>query len=253
MKLTIQEILSYTDHRPWSISTGKWKFYQEWNNSIFLHWRVDYEELSKLVHPDLEIDMFEGEAWVSLVVFNMEKIRPKSLPSLSLISNFPEINIRTYVKYKGKSGVYFLSIEGAKRLSCTIAKSISELPYRFSSMSRKTNSFKSTNRKMIDSFIMSYSVGNKIEKKRELDYWLTERFALFQDSEKYINEFQIHHVEWPLYKVDLNELEISYPRFEKLINNSPDEKHYSTGVQVLAWAKKKNKMIRIANKKGDEK
>ncbi|PHR46507.1 MAG: hypothetical protein COA32_10205 [Fluviicola sp.] len=247
MKLTTKEILNITHHRPWPLSQDKWKYYQEWNNSIFLHWQVDFDELSNLVHPDLEIDLFEGKPWVSLVAFDMEKIRPKSLPSASLISNFPEINIRTYVKYNGKSGVYFLSIEGAKRLSCNIAKSVSDLPYRFSTMSRKINGFNSVNRKMIDSFKMSYFVGDKIEEKRDLDHWLVERFALFQDSGKYINEFQIHHIEWPLYKVQLNELEISYPRFEKLLNNSPDEKHYSTGVQVIAWAKKKNRMICITN------
>lgn len=62
----------------------------------------------------------------------MEKIRPKNFPCFSPISDFDEINIRTYVRSHNKAGVYFLSIEGGKFLSCKVAKAISELPYRFS-------------------------------------------------------------------------------------------------------------------------
>lgn len=70
----------------------------------------------------MEIDFFEGKQWVSLVAFTMEKIRRKNLPSFPPISDFNEINIRTYVKYKKKTGVYFLSIEGGTKISCQIAK-----------------------------------------------------------------------------------------------------------------------------------
>jgi hypothetical protein len=170
----------------------------------------------------------------------MEQIRPKNLPALSPISNFPEINIRTYVKYKGKSGVHFLSIEAAKRLSCKIAKSISELPYRFSRMSRTKNCFISDNPQYGDSFKVCYSIGQKLENKNALDLWLTERYALFQNTNKYLNEFEIHHIEWPVFEIELNEIEINYPRFNKLLNNSPAKVNYSTGVQVIAWGKTKH-------------
>lgn len=63
-----------------------------------------------MVPHDLEIDLFEGKPWVYLVAFTMEKIRPKYLPSFPPISDFDEINIRTYVKKDNKAGVYFLSI-----------------------------------------------------------------------------------------------------------------------------------------------
>ena len=96
--MTIKEILNSTAHRPWEIPKESWKYYQEWNRAIFLHWEVELSELQKWVPKELEIDLFEGKAWVSVVAFTMEKIRPKNLPPFSLISNFEEINIRTYVK-----------------------------------------------------------------------------------------------------------------------------------------------------------
>lgn len=239
--MTINEVLNNRVHRPWEIPTDNWKYYQEWNDAVFLHWQVDYNILSKLVHPDLEIDLFEGKPWVSLVAFNLERIRPRNLPTFSPISFFPEINIRTYVKYNGKAGVHFLSIEGSKSLSCKVAKSLSQLPYRFSPMTRTEDCFVSNNMEFGDSLKLRYSVGQKMEHKQLIDLWLTERYALFQNTRKYINEFEIHHIEWPVFELELNEIEINYPRFENLFENLPDKKHYSTGVQVIAWGKKKKK------------
>ena len=71
--MKIKEILKYNDHRSWSIPIKKWNFYQEWNNAIFLHWKVELKELSKFVPSNLQIDLFDGQPWVSLVAFTMEK------------------------------------------------------------------------------------------------------------------------------------------------------------------------------------
>lgn len=240
--MTIKEIEKFVDHRPWKLPNKSWKFYQEWNNAIFLHWKVDYEELRKFVPNEIEIDTINGSPWVSLVAFTMEKIRPKYLPQFPPISNFDEINIRTYVKSNNKTGVYFLSIEGGKKLSCKIAKGISELPYRYSKIKRTSNTYESKNSNLGDTFILNYKIGEEIKQKTLLDNWLTERYALFQDTEDSINEFEIHHQEWKMEELGINKLKLNYPRFKELINESPDKIGYSKGVQVIAWDKfKKNK------------
>lgn len=82
---------------------------------------------------------------------------------------------------------------------------------------------------------IKYEVGHELREKTDLDRWLTERYALFHDTKTSINEFEIHHVEWPTYTLDIEEIEIEYPRFKSLLNSVPDRKHYSTGVQVIAW------------------
>ncbi|WP_262714041.1 DUF2071 domain-containing protein [Phaeocystidibacter marisrubri] len=111
-----KDILAVTSHRDQHLPLGKWKYYQEWNRALFLHWKVGYDELRSWVPSNLQIDTMDGQAWVSVVAFTMEKIRPAHLPPFSPISNFHEINIRTYVSYKGTPGVYFLSIEGGEAL-----------------------------------------------------------------------------------------------------------------------------------------
>lgn len=238
--MTIQELLTTTAHRPWKIPNNNWKFYQEWNNALFLHYQVDLNELEKFVPKELEIDLFDGKPWISVVAFTMEKIRPKNLPYFPPISNFDEINIRTYVKSNNKTGVYFLSIEGGKMLSCKIARGISELPYRFSKIKRANQKYQSENSYFNDKLDIQFTIGNKITKKTKLINWLTERYALFQDTDKSINEFEIHHLEWPINEINLSKLELNYPRFKKLISEQPIKIHYSKGVKVLAWEKIKN-------------
>ena len=239
--LKIQKILNHKDHRPWKLPDEKWKFYQEWNNAIFFHFKVDLEELKKHVPKELEIDLFRGESWVSVVAFTMEKIRPKNIPAFSPISNFHEINIRTYVKKNNKTGVYFLSIEGGTKLSCKIAKYISDLPYRYSLIERSSKHYSSINLKFKDELCFKFEIGKQIEQKSELDNWLTERYALFQETDNYINEYEIHHLPWLVNDVEVKSLKCFYPRFKNLLNNKPDKMQYSKGVKVVAWGKNRIK------------
>ncbi|MBB3697936.1 DUF2071 domain-containing protein [Flammeovirga yaeyamensis] len=236
--MSIKELLKETKHRPWEMPKEDWAFYQEWNNAVFLHYQVEISELQKYVPTDLEIDTFEEQAWVSVVAFTMERIRPKYLPSFPPISNFDEINIRTYVRYKGKQGVYFLNIEGGKKLSCFLAKLISALPYQYSMMSRGKDVFKSKNNDLESHFLLKYSLKKDKVEKSDLDIWLTERYALFQDSGNQLNAYEIHHAEWPLQEVETKELVADYPKFKDLLPDQPALTHYSRGVEVIAWSKK---------------
>ena len=242
--MTVKEILQTTHHRPWPLPVGSWRYYQEWNNAVFLHWKVGYEVLKKLLPPGLEPDLLEGNPWVSLVAFTMQKIRPAFLPSFKPVSDFDEINIRTYVRSGNLSGVYFLSIEAGNKLSCKLARGISGLPYRYSEMRRQEQQYTSRNAEFEDSLSIRYTTGNELPEKTVTDRWLTERYALFQEEGQHLNKFDIHHVEWPVQTLSLESLEVNYSRFQPLINNTPDCTHYSRGVQVMAWGKEKKKFTK---------
>tara|TARA_Y100000385_G_C13091852_1_gene639176 strand:- start:1050 stop:1766 length:717 start_codon:yes stop_codon:yes gene_type:complete len=233
--LRVKKILKDNKHRPWSLPNKKWSFYQEWNNAIFLHWEVDLKELSRFVPNNLQIDLHNGKPWVSVVAFTMEKIRPRNLPYFSPVSNFHEINIRTYVKSNNKTGVYFLSIEAEKLISCKIARKISKLPYRYSKINRSNNSFSSFNPVFKDSLHIDYSSKELKNNFTPLDIFLTERYALFHNVGDYINEFEIHHLPWPIQNIDLFKLEVNYSRFTQLIGDMPDKTHFSNGVKVISW------------------
>src|SRR5688572_28073305 len=121
--MDIVDILAETSHRPFELPAGNWQYYHEWNNALFLHWTIPYDVIRNCVPGALNLDTFNGDAYVSLVPFTMQRIRPRMLPAIGYVSDFDEINLRTYINNDGKAGVYFLSIESGKRLSAFIARS----------------------------------------------------------------------------------------------------------------------------------
>jgi len=72
--------------------------FQQWTNISFVHWRYDPQELQHFLPRPLQIDTFDGDAWVSLTPFRVRHLRPPCLPSLPWLSSFPETNVRTYVR-----------------------------------------------------------------------------------------------------------------------------------------------------------
>ena len=236
------EILKHTKHRPFKAPKRSWKFYQEWNKAIFMHWEIEPKLITSLLPRGLELDTINGKTWVSLVAFDMNNIGVRSLPKMPHISDFHEINIRVYIAYKGKPAVYFLNMEGSKRSSCSILKMISKFPYQYSKMKRTSFSYESENDTQNDSFYTEYRLDHNVINKDETDIWLTERYAVFQDYKNNIIEYDVHHAEWPIESIDIKKLKLNYPKFNHLIHNKPDRIHYSKGVKVLTWDKKKHKI-----------
>lgn len=236
----INQILSETRHRPFDVPAGKWSYYQEWNNALFLHWQVPLELLRPLVPESLNIDVFEGNAYVSLVAFTMQKIRPRNLPALAFVSDFEEINLRTYIDHNNKKGVYFLNIEAEKQLSVFIARALSGLPYEKSNIRRTNEHYRSINTRKNYYLDAAYEVKASIFEKTALDHWLTERYCLYLNEGEVIYCYDIHHKAWELKKVALNALKVKYKLGRLSLNGQPQLMHYSEGVRVVAW--KRNKL-----------
>jgi len=233
--MNIEAILASTEHRPWPLPEGAWSFYQEWNTAVFLHWRVNAVQLRALLPKGLELDLFDGDAWVSVVAFTMERIRPRWLPAFPPISDFNELNVRTYVLSGQKAGVYFLSIEAANKVSCWLAGRLSVLPYRFAHITRSNGAFRSNDPITRDSIDLSYSFTEQAVVKTPLDRWLTERYALYQESKGAMLRYDTHHLEWPLQGMQVTKLDLGHSRMNGLVQGLPDVVHYSPGVAVLAW------------------
>ncbi|WP_409965671.1 hypothetical protein PIECOFPK_01849 [Mycovorax composti] len=235
----ISEILKSTAHRPYEYPERPWWYYQEWNRALLLHYEVPYELLKKLVPKGLDIDTFNGKAYISIIPFTMERLRPRLQPSLSWISNFQEINVRTYMEVGNKKGVYFLNIEAGKYLSAILTRKLSKLPYEKANIKREGTTYYSKNSKKGFWLDVAYTVGETIQQKSELDIWLTERYCLYLKSQDTLYRYDVHHREWELKEVTVTRLDIHYPIGELLLNYPADLTHYSNGVQVLIWDKVK--------------
>lgn len=240
---TINHILATQQHRPWPLPEGSWRYYQEWNDALFLHWKIPDDILLPLLPPGLTPDRTDdGALWISLVAFTMQQIRPRYLPALRPVSDFHELNLRTYVRHGNKPGVCFLSIEAQKQISVFIARNLSGLPYVKSGMRRSRTAgsadFHSANKDTGFSLRANFSTGDSLSTITPLDQWLTERYCLYQDNHKRLLRFDIHHLPWPLRKVTINKLDVRYRLGAMdLYELPPDLIHYSEGVQVIAWDK----------------
>lgn len=100
---------------------------QHWRSLLFVHWRIPLAELRPLVPTDLELDTYEGNAFVGLVLFTMPMVKP-FVPFPGGFA-FHETNVRTYVRRNGHPGVWFFSLEAASSLAVRAARFVFHLPY----------------------------------------------------------------------------------------------------------------------------
>lgn len=102
---------------------GRVVMHQKWRDLLFLHWPISPALLRPLIPSRLDLDLFEGNAYVSLVAFRMMGVRPVGLPAVPRLSKFHETNVRTYVHFHGREpGVWFFSLDAANILAVKIAR-----------------------------------------------------------------------------------------------------------------------------------
>lgn len=235
-----KRIIQSIGHRPWNLPRGKWSSYQEWNRSLFLHYKTPSDILQPLIPSSLTLDTFENESWISLVAFTMQKVRPRGLPAIPAISNFHELKIRTYVTIDSKPVVFFLHISAQKHLSALIAKKLSGLPYEKSEIGRSQyeglQMYSLINRKLPFSLKAEFLPKAPIKSKSAIDIWLTERYCLYFPEGHKLFRYEIQHAEWQLSDIDLKLLTINSNLWDIPLAK-PDLIHYSEGVEVLAWGK----------------
>jgi len=109
--------------------------HQRWENLLFLHWAVAPELIQGTLPHGLYADTCGGDAWLGIVPFAMRDVRPVGLPAIGPVSNFLELNVRTYVHdAHGVPGVWFYSLDCDQALAVLIAQVFFGLPYRHAKM-----------------------------------------------------------------------------------------------------------------------
>ena len=107
-----------------------------WHELLFMHWPVEAARLAEFVPPGLEIETFDGSAWLGVVPFRMTGVRHRLLPALPGCSAFPELNVRTYVRAAdGRVGVWFFSLDAPHRVAVRVARAVFGLAYMDAQMS----------------------------------------------------------------------------------------------------------------------
>lgn len=239
-------LIKNTAHPYCSMPSKKWIMRQSWKNLIFVHWPLNPERLRMHIPPSLQIDTFNGSAWLGIVVFEMGGIYPRGLSTLSITSAFPEINVRTYVRYNEKPGVYFLSLDVGDWASLTIAKRWLHLPYHPAKISiqklKSTFHCSSIRQSSKHEPIIYEGIHTPISEiffpqEGSLDHWLTERYCFFSTNKKArLYCCEIHHAPWPLQlgKTEVKQNTLFSPFHIDLTGTQPIT-HFSKGVDSLIW------------------
>ena len=239
-------MLERTSHRPWPMPDSPWLMTQSWHDLAFLHWPVDEQELRRALPAGVEIDIFEGQAWLGVVPFRMTNVAPRGVPALPFVSAFPELNVRTYVTDGSKPGVYFFSLDAGNPLAAGAARSLFHLPYYSAVMSVNDTSgwIEYSSRRAAGSgpraeFKAKYRPTGPVFEPKDgtLEHFLTERYRLYTlDPANHLLHCDIHHAPWPLQEgeiaIDTNSMVdstgIRLPDMAPLV-------HFARRQDVVAW------------------
>ena len=239
-------ILNVTRHRPWPMPDEPWLMTQTWHNLLFAHWRVGHRDLRALVPQVLELDTFDDEAWLGIVPFFMTNVAPRGVPALPWLSAFPELNVRTYVRHRGRRGVYFFSLDATNPIAVRVARTLFHLPYFTADMKvaevEGKVSYQSarTDRNGRDAqFAATYRPLADPEPPRQgtLEHFLTERYCLLTVNRRGLPcSVDIHHPPWPLQAA---EAEIRTNTMAAAagfaLGDDPPLLHFSRRQDMVAW------------------
>jgi uncharacterized protein YqjF (DUF2071 family) len=240
-------ILEQVSHRPWPLPYDPWIIFQSWRELLAAHWPVRWDALRPLVPAELVLEAFDGHAWVGLTPFRLTELRPRGLPAIPALSDFPEMNLRTYVRVGERPGIYFFSLDAASCLAVVGARTFYRLPYFHAEMTVESHAgwvhYQSRRSGGVDAeFVGRYRpVGPVFQASPgTLEHFLLERYALYVVLRGgKILRGDIHHRPWPLQQAEA-EIERNTVASAHGITLPPQPPllHFAARQDTLVWAPK---------------
>ena len=186
---------------------GEPMFYARWDRTVFIHYAVDRGTLQTVV--PFELDLHEGRAFVSVVAFTLVRMRPRLGGRigewlLKPIATHEFLNVRTYVRHNGESGIYFLAEWLSNALSVHLGPRSFGLPYRFGRIAydhaRAGDSVIGTVQARAGQLAYAGNVSRTTFQPCEagsLTEFLLERYTAFTKHRRRSRFFRVWHSPWP--------------------------------------------------------
>jgi uncharacterized protein len=222
--------------------------YQRWSDLLFLHWKWDAQDLQRRLPPGLFVDTHEGHAWLGIVPFYMQRVRPRFLPAVPGLSWFLELNVRTYVfDEHGTPGVWFFSLDCDQPLAVRIARAGFGLPYFDARMSaeKEPSSLiqyrcQRDGEATISAIDYQLAPTTNLAEPGTLEFFLAERYALFANTPRGLRIGYVEHKPYPLAQANVPRWDAATAQWNgfELITRLPDHIISSPGVDVRIGALK---------------
>jgi uncharacterized protein YqjF (DUF2071 family) len=223
---------------------------QSWRDLMFIHWAVSPALIRPMIPKELELDLFEGTAYVGLVPFTMCGIRPVGLPAVPGLSRFHETNVRTYVHFQGRDpGVWFFSLDAASRIAVNVARWWFHLPYYHAGMAIQRERPEGNKeeehilymgvRRRFGPPTASYVIRGQargevtVAVPGTLAHFLVERYILYTQFKARTYQGWVHHSAYPLQAATVSTVDESLLAAAGFARPStPPITHFSAGVDV---------------------
>lgn len=246
------DVLGTTEHRPYPLPARPSSMVQRWNDLLFAHWPVRPEMLNGRLPAAVEVDLYDGAAWLGMVPFTMDRVRSRVIGDLAMgvpgASAFPELNLRTYARSRrtGLAGVYFFSLDAASLLAVVGARTLFHLPYIWARMQSEhgpdgTVRYRSSRLlgRQRATFTATYRGNGVVEPSApgSIEAFLTERYCLFTESRSRLLVGDIHHLPWPLERAEAEfaQNELAAANGLMLPGGTAPLLHFSRELEVYIW------------------
>lgn len=187
---------------------------QEWLDLAYVHWRYEPEVVQSLLPAGLDVDTFDGSAWVGLIPFSMRRIGLPHGPAIPYFGSFAEVNVRTYVRAAGRPGVWFFSLDVDRFVPAVVARLTYRLPYCWGHTSHERRGDLLTTvvrrrwpERVTDSHLV-IEAGNRVVAD-ELDIFLSARWGLYSQARGGVRYAAVDHEPWPLRSATLHRIDES--------------------------------------------
>ncbi|MEO6182245.1 MAG: DUF2071 domain-containing protein, partial [Verrucomicrobiota bacterium] len=189
--------------------------FSHWKRVVFIHFETD----AKILQPEVpfELDLRHGKAYVSLVAFHMEKMRPRVGGAISEwlmkpVATHELLNVRTYVRHAGEPGIFFLAEYLPNEISLRLGPMLYGLPYRRGKLNyeHEFEDGRITGAVVSGRGVLSYH--SKASKpaafqptlRETLDEFLLERYTAFTHRDGVNRFFRIWHPPWNCVPVQID-------------------------------------------------